>query len=93
MKTELSWTDWEKAYAAVINEGKSVGDLRGYSPAGAAEELGVSRQRIHQLVQQDRLDQLVIRDKNGTICATFVTENSVAAYQRSSRKPGRKAVG
>lgn len=49
----------------------------------AAKVLGVSRQRVWDLVQADRLETVEV---NGV---TWVTENSVIAYAQSERKAGR----
>jgi hypothetical protein len=54
-------------------------DLSG-SPVGvAAERLGVSPQRVHQLIAADRLDSLVIITGKKRVAVTIVTERSIAA--------------
>ena len=93
MKREIDWDVWEKSYSdAVKSDSLIKGDLMGFSPSGAADELGITRQRVHQLVNEGKLDQIVVIDKNGNICATFITKNSVSAYKDIERKPGRKRV-
>lgn len=91
MKKEITWDTWEKSYAEAVSQKiLDTNDLIGYSPSGAAEELRISRQRVHQLVNEDKLDQVSVIDKNGNICAVFITNNSVHAYKKADRSPGRK---
>ena len=47
---------------------------------------GVSRQRIHDLVEENRL----VKKTFG--CAVFITEESLMAYINSDRTPGRRAL-
>jgi len=51
----------------------------------AARVLNVSRQRVYELIEAGRLQTVCVGDH------TFVTSDSVEAYQRSDRSPGRRA--
>jgi hypothetical protein len=64
-------------------------DLTGPVPSSVADTLEISKQRVHQLVQDDALDAVSVTAPNGTITMTFVTENSLARYL-AKRAPARR---
>lgn len=63
----------------------------GPSPGGAAGDLGVSRQRIHQLLSKGILESITLTDYAGRKVALIVTDESIERYKASERKPGPKA--
>jgi hypothetical protein len=63
----------------------------GYSIAGAAEVLKISRQRIHQLVQSGALDAYELLDDAKHPVGLFITAPSLELLKNSERKPGRKS--
>lgn len=69
--------------------------LDGYSPGGVCQLLGVSRQRVHQLVDADKLDAYRIHDRLGNLAAIIITDESLSrlAAERGLSIPGlrRKA--
>lgn len=56
-------------------------------PAEAAEILGVSRQRIHQLANQPSFPEPLVKVKMGTLWAATAIE----AFAQRGRRPGRPA--
>lgn len=53
----------------------------------AAKVLGVSRQRVHDLIKEGRLENVEMNGHN------FITEASVVDYAKSERKAGRPVKG
>jgi hypothetical protein len=49
----------------------------------ASEILGVSKQRVHFLIKENRLETIVIQGHN------YITEDSLVEFARSERKSGR----
>jgi hypothetical protein len=80
--------DWFKACRKNALE-DAFGDLTGPVASTAAETLEVSKQRVHQLVQDDSLDAVAVTAPNGTITVTFITENSLKRYL-AKRSPARR---
>lgn len=78
-----NWEAWEKAY-----EEKGAEEVLGMSPGGVAGRLGVSRQRVHQMIQADLLDAVKIEDRSlgfrGFVM--YVTEASVRRLIESRKK-------
>jgi hypothetical protein len=61
--------------------------LGGPSPGGAAAELGLTRQRIHQLVNEGKLDMIRLRDRpRARPHVWMITEASLTRFRKS--KPG-----
>ena len=58
------------------------------TPAGAAAVAGVSRQRIHELVEDDVLVSQRVGERT-----TVILRSSVDRFAASERKPGRKPAG
>lgn len=71
----------------------AVGKSVGFAVASAARRLGVSRQRVHQLVQSGRLEAYELLDDEKYSSALFITRGSIAAFEKSGRQPGLKAKG
>jgi uncharacterized heparinase superfamily protein len=55
-------------------------NLTGPVPSSVAETLEVTKQRVHQLVQDDHLDAISVTAPNGTITVTFISEASLTRY-------------
>jgi hypothetical protein len=71
--------DWLKACRSNAL-GDGFNDLTGPVASMAAERLDVTKQRVHQMVQDDLLDAVSVTAPNGTITVTFITENSLNRY-------------
>lgn len=69
-----NWEAWEKLYTE-----KGAEQVLGMSPGGVAARLGVSRQRVHQMIEEGVLDEVRIRDRTLGIrgVVIYVTEGSV----------------
>lgn len=65
----------------------------GPSPGGAAADLNVSRQRVHQLLANGVLESITLTDAIGRKIAFLITQESIDRYKASERKPGPKAKG
>lgn len=72
---------------------------RSVSPGGAAAELSLSRQRVHQLFEAGVIRAWVIYDKQAGPCDVppgcrasyiYISWEDVEAYKVSYRKPGPK---
>lgn len=62
--------------------------LDSYSPGGAASVLGVSRQRVHQLIEQgDLLALRLIHSGSGDLAAIVISSTSLRDYQRRQGIP------
>jgi hypothetical protein len=76
-RLEALWEHFAELRAITAEKGMLV-------PSGlAAKILGVSRQRVFDLIQSGRLEVVEVNGHN------FVPESSVIAYARSERKAGR----
>jgi hypothetical protein len=78
-----TWAEWEKLY-----DEKGPEHALGMSPGGAAARLGVTRQRVHQLIREDLLDAVRIRDCSLGIrgFVMYVTEASLRRLIESRKK-------
>jgi hypothetical protein len=70
-----------------------------YSPGGAAALLGLTRQRVYQLIQDGRLRAWFVFDAHAGECQdvpgnqasyVFVSAEDVQAYGATPRRPGPK---
>ena len=75
---------WFKACAAATFDDGFL-DLTGPTQAAAAQTLEVSRQRVHQMIEDGTLDAVHITAPNGTISLTYVTQNSLDRYLAARR--------
>lgn len=64
--------------------------LFAYTVGSAAKQLGVTRQRVHQLIRTGALDAYELRDDLGAAVGLFIRPASVARLAATERKPGRK---
>jgi len=82
----MSYDAWAEALARTHGK-PDFASYMGASPGGAAAELGVSRQRIWQLLKDGRLDLVMLADDDkAKVSAWVVTKASMERYRRS--KPG-----
>ena len=58
-------------------------NLTGYAVPDVAVRLDMSRQRVHQLLENGALDALQVTTKSGTVAMTLVTEASLERYLAS----------
>lgn len=84
----LTFEEWSKIFESVSDEERD--EWNGPSPGGAAGELGVSRQRVHQLLAKGKLNGIEFVEKDGSFRAFTVTDASIRRYKESDRKPGPK---
>jgi len=73
----MTFEAWGDALAD--HHGKpSYSEFMGASPGSAAVTMGCTRQRINQLVHQDKLDAIYLSDQpKGTPTASIITDASV----------------
>lgn len=76
---QMAWKDWlKRVLKAPLADQTS--DFIGYPVDAVSERLGVSRQRVHQLIEAERLDTIEILTTKGAVCMTLVTEKSLEKY-------------
>ena len=78
----MKMSAWQKATAAAL--GKPAWDnLNGYSPGGAAVELGMSR----QAVRRGSLDAVIVNDDvTGELRLFMIPKPSIEAYKATGRR-------
>jgi hypothetical protein len=87
----MAWREMELlAWAKALVEDK---DVNGDSPGGAAARLGVTRQYIHKLIDQDELDAVRVVKKGGGLVAICVGERKLKLLEtaREALDERRKA--
>ena len=62
------------------------------SPGPVADQLGVTRQRCHELIQNGKLETLRVVNEDGSLAWLNVYEDSVKAYLRASKRIAAKRV-
>jgi len=87
----LTFSQWLRAIAPVALEDRFK-NLAGYPSADVADRLGVSRQRVEQLVGAGTLDTIEIVNKKGQVSMVLITEASVDRYL-ADRVPDRGRQG
>jgi hypothetical protein len=88
----LTFSDWMRHLRKAILSPDSLGDLGGHPVDDVATKLGVTKQRVHQLIDSDALDALVVTTKAGNVTAVIVTQASLdhyLAHRRPFRGDGR----
>lgn len=76
-RLQLFWDRFREVQALVERKGTIV------PPVVAAELLGISRQRVHELMQGGRLERIEWRGQ------VFVTEHDLVEFAVAERKAGR----
>jgi len=72
----MAWREMEILHwAKALVDGK---DVNGDSPGGAAARLGCTRQNVHKLIEQDKLDAIRVVNKKGGLIAICVNEKKLA---------------
>ena len=87
----LTYTQWLKL---VVKHalGDQFANLSGLATVDVAKKLDVSRQRVHQLIEEGSLDTLAITTGKGRPALVLVTEASLERYL-ASRVPDRNRQG
>ena len=65
---------------------------RSWSPGPVADQLGISRQRVHELMQLGKLETLRVVNEDGSLAWINIYEDSVKAYLRASKRVAAKRV-
>lgn len=87
----LTWTEWLKLVRRhALDNGFQ--NVAGYPAADVAARLGVSHQRVYQLIQGGALDVVEVTTKAGKVSLSLVTEASLERYL-AARVPDRNRQG
>lgn len=64
--------------------------LIGWSPGGAAAQLGISRQAVHKAIHRGDLDAVIINGDDGKLQAFMIPDASLRAFaqRRAQRQAG-----
>ena len=65
---------------------------KSWSPGPVCEQLGVSRQRVHQLCEEGKLDTLKVVNEDGSLAWINIFEDSVKAHLRTAKRKAAKRV-
>lgn len=77
MMQRMNYADWADNLARTHGQ-PSYKSWMGLSPGGAAAELGVTRQRIWQMVKEGKLDMLLLADNDkAKVSAWLITDASI----------------
>ena len=87
----LTWTQWLKLVAGNAL-GNGFQNVAGYPPADVAARLGVSPERVKQLIREDVLDTVEVTTRAGRVAVRLVTEASLERYL-AERVPDRNRQG
>lgn len=63
--------------------------LLGWSPGGAAAQLGISRQAIHKAIKRGDLDAVQVNNEDGSLSMFMIPDDSLQAFK--SRRERRLA--
>lgn len=86
----MTYEAWGEVLAQTHAQPSEYAKYMGSSPGGAAAELGVTRQRIWQLLKEGKLDLLLLADnKDAKVSAWIIPNASVERYRKS--KPMEQA--
>jgi len=91
----LKFSQWLKLVAkhTIAGEFDDAADhLIGMPPDDAAKKLSVTRERVSQLIREEKLDTLQVTNAAGRVCITLVTEASLDRYL-AQRTPDRNRQG
>ncbi|HZL95421.1 MAG TPA: hypothetical protein VFB99_17325 [Vicinamibacterales bacterium] len=87
----MAWREMELlVWARALVDGK---DVNGDSPGAAAVRLGVTRQYVHTLIEEDELDAVRVVKKKGGLVAICLNEKKLALLEaaRDTLRQRRKA--
>ncbi len=92
MKIRYSMQEWCRRYKKA-RTGKARQELLGPTINLAAEVLGVTRTRVHQLIKEDKLDSISVYDDFGSRIGHFITQTSLERRRAIRYKPGQWRPG
>lgn len=55
--------------------------LLGWSPGGAAAQLGISRQAVHKAIRRGDLDAVIVNNDEGRLSMFMIPDDSLRAFQ------------
>lgn len=79
-RKQMAWKDWLKAITSRPT-GDGFHSFAGFPVDEVSKRLRVSRQRVHALIEADRLDVIEILTTKGSVALTLVTEASLAKFE------------
>ena len=81
----MTYDEWGDAIAQTHGK-PEYHELMGSSPGGAAMSLGVSRQRIHQLIDAGKLDVICLSDKPKAKPTSYLVTDASVSRLLSTRR-------
>lgn len=60
--------------------------LLGWSPGGAANELGISRQAVHKAIHRGDLDAVMVNNDEGQLSMFMIPDTSLQAFKAKREK-------
>lgn len=75
----LTWSQWLKLVARHSLD-NGFANVAGYPVADVCERLGVTKQRVHQLIEAGALDTLQVTNAAGKVAVILVTDASLERY-------------
>lgn len=92
MKIRYSIQKWCERFEKA-RTGKAQHELHGPPINLAAELLGITRTRVHQLIKEDKLDSVSVYDDFGHRIGHFITQASLDRRRTVRYKPGQWRPG
>ena len=92
MKIRYSMQEWCKRYKRA-RTAKARHELLGPPINLAAEVLGITRTRVHQLITENKLDSVSVYDDFGSRIGHFITQTSLERRRAIRYKPGQWRPG
>ena len=68
---------WQKL---VSESDRHRAELLGWSPGGAAAELGISRQAVHYAIKRGDLDAVIVNGEDGKLRCFMIPDASLKAF-------------
>lgn len=64
--------------------------LLGWSPGGAAAQLGISRQAVHKAIKRGDLDAVIVKNEDGSLSMFMIPDPSLQAFKvrREQKRAG-----
>lgn len=80
----MTFEQWGERLATTHADPSEYSRWMGSSPGGTAADLGVTRQRIWQLLKEGKLDLLLLADnKDSKVSAWIIPSASIERYRKS----------
>lgn len=92
MRTTYSSKNWRELFLHCRTRLER-DNVTGVPPNLAARLLGVTPSRIFQLIQEEKLDSISVRDESGRRIAHMITLASLDIRRTLQRKPGQWRPG